>query len=194
MRAFGDALDPLRNLEGVGRQVAGDEIDFLLESQSFHQLGVVVVVVVHHRHHLALLEAFDLNAVAVKGREALGADHRVQTAGPRPLEGRVEERPGDLQSLIGVKAIEVRFPGLVILIEGPVVRSTDPADDFPIPNGDEKVGSGVLKERVLLAIERQVGIDETGRHELRAILVEIVVELDKSLDLATCRWYPPSRC
>ena len=96
--------DPLGHPEGVGRQVAGDEIDFLLEAQGLDQLRIVVVVVVHHRHHLAMLEAFDLNAVAIEGREALRADHRVEAAGPGPLEGRVEEGPGDLQVVDRVEA------------------------------------------------------------------------------------------
>ena len=47
----------------------------------------------------------------------------------------------------------------------------------------EEVGLRMLKERMLPAIKRQVGVDVKRGDPLRAVLVEIIVELHKSLDL-----------
>ena len=72
----------------------------------------------------------------------------------------------------------------MILIERAVVGRADAAHDLAVAHGHEEIGDGVLKEGVLLSIERQVGIAEERRDELRTILVQIIVELHKSLDLS----------
>ncbi len=66
-RPLGNAFHPLRDPERFSRQVAGDEIHFLLEMHLLDQLAVIRVVIVHHGHHLAFVVALDQQAIAVEG-------------------------------------------------------------------------------------------------------------------------------
>ena len=156
--ALGYPFDTLRNAEGLGRQITGHEIHFLLETHCFHQPGIVFIVVVHHGHHLAMLEALDLDTIAVERRQAFRTDHRIQAATAGPLEGCIEERPGNFQIVDGVESIEMRLLGLVIFIERPIVGCADAAHHFSIAHRDKEIRLRMLKKRMLLAIERQVSI------------------------------------
>ena len=106
---FGDFFHPLRNLECIRRQVAGDKIDFLLETERLDQFWIVIVVVGHHGHHLAMFGTQNLDAVPVEGGKTLGTDHHVQTALARPIEGSIEESLGGAEVILAIEVIKLGF-------------------------------------------------------------------------------------
>ena len=101
----------------------------------------------------------------------------------RPVEGRLEERPGDLQVVHGIEEVELGFFGLVVLVEEFVLAGANAPDHLAVPKSQEEIRLGMLEEGMLLAVQRQVGVHEERRHPLRTVLVEFVIEFNELLDL-----------
>ena len=181
--AFGDTLDAFRNFEGLRGQVAGNEVHFLFEAERLDQFGVIGVVVIHHRHHLAMLKAQHLDAVAIERRETFGTDQCLHAAFPRPVKDRSEERARNGLVVHTFEERELRFFGLVIFVEGFVHARADTTHVFTVADGEEEVRFGVTKEGMLLTIERQVRVHEKRRHPLRTVLVKLVRKFHKPLNL-----------
>ena len=63
---LGDAFHPLRNLERLSWQIAGDKVDFFFKTKRFNQPGILIKIVIHHGHHLALVEPFDQDPISIE--------------------------------------------------------------------------------------------------------------------------------
>jgi len=88
-----------------------------------------------------------------------------------------------LQFVDRIEEIELRFFGLMVLVEKLVLPDANATNHLAVPVSQEEIRLGMFEEGMLLAVQRQVGIHEERRHPLRAALVKIVIELDKLLDL-----------
>src|SRR5687767_1290308 len=130
-----------------------------------------------------MLEPVHENAVAVERRKSFRTDHSVQPSGSGPVDYYIEERPGNVQIVNAFEPIELCFLRPVIFIEQFIVSGADTPYHFSISDGDEKIRLGVLEEWMLLAVQRQIGVNIQRRHPLPAVPVKSIGQLDEALYL-----------
>jgi len=121
-------------------QVAGNKIHFLFKTQFFHQALIVREVVVHHGHHLAMLEALNLNAVAIKRGEALRPDHASQSALLGPFCRSSDQCFGNINVIHGIEEVEGRIFDAMNLIEGFEFHGGNAPNHLITTAGNEEIG------------------------------------------------------
>ncbi len=172
----------LRQLERGSRNVTRDKVNLFLETKRFHQPDIIFRIVVHHRHHLAMLEPFDLDAIAVKWTESFRPDNLIQATLARPLEHALEKRVGYLLIIDALEQIKLCDMRSVISIERFILHCTNPPDHFSIPAGDKTLAIRMFVEWMLARIDHDFDVAQNGWNPLRNIFIYLEWKFDEFID------------
>ncbi len=163
-------MDQLRERR-VSAQVSGHDLIDGPEAGGLHEVRVVGRVV-GDAERGPMLKARHQKPRTVQRAEALGALDPREASGARPVERRLEQRPGRIRLIEALEQVEERRPLLVELVEGDVVKNREPAHGAGgVIQGKKECGSGSTVERMTSPVKHEPGVGRKRWNPLRCVPV-----------------------
>jgi hypothetical protein len=129
---------------------------------------------VRHQHSGRRIEAVHQQTALVIDRKRGRPTHRVEAAASKPAGRGLEQGIGDCLVVLALEEAEEADPvPMDLRVEG-VLDGRDPAYNRAGPLGEEVLGSAVLEEWVLLAVEKGADIAPERRNPDRVRRVQPV--------------------